>query len=268
MRKKLLKITLAIAPLLTPSLAKSQNYYMENKDKPNNILNFQKPQKCEFSDRRKLLERLRALGNNNIVTPEIWAKLSNDEKEIIVQDIVLATTPHENRKNFKADQAGCEQYGLVPLSIASAVAKGQRIPPLKNLFVFQEYVNKISTMRICSQLDILYQDAPYRSFFYSKTDFSQTVGFLQNTMEMYFKDPDGYSRKSKETRLSCPNEPESNLAVPRLAPKLDSSMSCSSHTDGDTLLFDKSYLISLMSYISENRDPFGGVVFGCWPGWQ
>ncbi|MEI8027681.1 MAG: hypothetical protein WCI18_15140 [Pseudomonadota bacterium] len=268
MRKELLKITLTIATISAPSLALSQNFYLENKDKPNHILNFQKPQKCEFSDRRKLIEHLRSLGNGNIINPEIWAKLSSDEKEIIVQDIVLATTPHENRKKFKPDQAGCEQYGLVPLSIASAVAKGQRIPPLKNLFMFQEYVNKISSMRICSQLNILYQDAPYRSFFYSKTDFSQIVGFLQNAMELYFKDPDGYSRKAKETRLSCPNEPESAQAVPRLAPKLDSSMSCSSHTDGDTLLFDKSYLISLMSYISENRDPFGGVVFGCWPGWQ
>lgn len=268
MRNEFLKISLAIAQALAASLALSQNFYKENKDKPNHILNFQKPQQCEFSDRRKLIEHLRSLGSANVINSQIWAKLSGDEKEIIVQDIILATTPHENRKKFKADPAGCQQYGLVPLSIASAVAAGQRVPPLKNLFQFQEYVTKIGPMRICSNLNILYQDAPYRSFFYSKSDFPQIVGFIQDAIETYFKDPDGYSRKAKENRLSCPNEPDSAQAVPRLAPKLDTSMACSSHTDGDTLLFDKSYLISIMSYISENRDPFGGVVFGCWPGWE
>jgi hypothetical protein len=268
MKNKLFKTFLVITGILAAPIASSQNFYRENKDKPNNILNFQSPKKCVFPDRQKLIDRIKSLGNTHVINQQIWAKLRSDEKEIIAQDIILATTPHENRKKFKPDEAGCQLYGLVPLSIASAVAKGQRVPPLKNLFKFQEYVNQIGGMRICSNLNTLYQDAPYRSFFYSKSDFSQVVGFIQDRIDMYFQDPDGYSRKAKETRLSCPNQPESNLAVPRLAPVLDQSMTCSSHTDGDTLLFDKSYLIGMMSYISENRDPFGGVVFGCWPGWE
>jgi hypothetical protein len=254
--------------LCVAGMASSRNYYAENKDKPNSIINMQTPKPCEFPDRKRLIEHIKKLGGNRVLDQKVWQQLSADEKQIVAQDIIFATTPHVNRKNFKPDGAGCSQYGLVPLSLAAIAANGQRISPVKDLFAFQEYVNKISSMRICANSNIRYEDAPYRSFFYAKSEFSQIAGYVENSINRFNENPEAYSRAADTKKMKCPNEPETAAPLPSLTPVLDSSLSCNSNTDGDTLLFDKGYLTNLVNYISENRDPFGGVVFGCWPGWQ
>lgn len=268
MLKIFINLNIATLALCAATEATSRNYFNENKNRPNSIINMQSPKQCEFPDRKKLLEKVKKLGGGTTINQQIWKQLNADDKQIIAQDIISATTPHVNRKKLGQDSTGCSQYGLVPLSIAAKVANGERVPPLKNLFEFQEYVNRLSSMRICAKLNTRYEDAPHRSFFYSKSDFSQISGYVEGSIERYFENPEAYARLVNSKRLTCPNEPETNGPLPSLAPVLDSSFSCSSHTDGSTLLFDKSYLTDLVAYISENRDPFGGVVFGCWPGWQ
>jgi len=250
-------------------LAVSQSYYQEYEGKKNNILNFQKPRQCQYPDRKALVERLRQLGGgSNVINQKVWRQLSGSEKLIVSQDFIFATMPHVNRKKFPDVSGECAQYGLVPLSIASRARNGEKVPPLEDSFAFQAAVAEIASRRICEGSTLTYQDAPYRSFFYSKSTFPQIGGYLQGALDAYFQDRAAYARKANESRFPCPGSSESAQALPQLDPILDASLGCSTHTDGATLLFDRSYLIRLMSYISENRDPFGGVVFGCWPGWQ
>ncbi len=251
-------------------LAIAQNYYQEHQGKKNNILNFQKPMQCRYPSRKALIERLRQPGGGSkVISQQVWRQLSDSEKVIISQDIIYAMVPHLNRKRFPGVSGECAQYGLVPLSIASRARKGEKVPPLKDMFAFQAAVAEIASERICEGSTLTYQDAPYRSFFYSKSTFPQMAGYLKGNLDAYFQDPTAYARwKADESRLTCPGASEAAQPLPRLDPILDASLGCSSHTDGATLLFDRDYLSGLMSYFSENIAPYGGAVFGCWPGWQ
>lgn len=257
-----LKLTLLVV-MNTPAFG--QDFFSQYSTKKNSIVNLQAPVTCASKERERLVEKLKGTAGTAMDSSQ-WFALNDQERSVIVEDLVFATTPHFNRKEFARDASGCTQYGLVPISMARDMKKYGQIQPLSSLDDFGRYVNEIGSKKICpGENGPLYKDAPYRAFFLTYGHYKMQVGFLLNSLNQFFRNPLEYSENMLNDRYKCPGTTVDKI---ELSPVIDAAASCSSHTDGETLLFDKTYLNKLIAYVSKSRDPFGGVVMGCFPGWK
>lgn len=242
------------------------NFYEKNINKPNSIVMMQKPVPCKSPDRARLVQKIKSTGFP-AVQKASWDTFSGKEKDMIVQDLILSTTPHFLRRPATSG-AACEVYGLVPLTMALDGERGVAMQKLSSLKEFDGYVKGIEKKRVCDNSTTTYEAEPWRSFFSSKRTFQQATGFFRGVFEKFLSEGNvaymNYVR-ARNAKTNC-----TNVSLPDVdfTPILDSSYSCNSYTGGDTLLFDKEYLKSMVEYISKNRDPFGGVVYGCFPGWK